>query len=440
MALPILTILMRIAAENPQTANDAFPRHLHDLSIRGVKAGSKPQHYPDGGGLTLYVPPTGAKVWRYRYRIGSAPGTLTIGAYPEVGIADARMAHRGARWLVERGIAPLQFIRDEDARLKADEKRAQANTFEAVAKNWMAHTKRALAASTSKHREAMLAKHVMPELGSRALTDITRKDLVALLRTIDAKTPETAKHCRIYINQVFDWAVAEDLIAGNPTPHAKEVQLRRVNARAVTPRKALPVGRIGAFVKTIKDASETEPATKNALQLVLLTWCRTSEVIGAKWCEFNLEAGVWTIPAERMKGGEPHTVHLSDQASRMLREMHARESNSEFVFPNKHKASRHMNRMTLTNWRQRHGFSEIMQVHGLRATASTWANESGRHRSDVIEAALAHRETDRIRAAYNRAQFADELRALWQEWADFCGKCEAIARAENVVALERKMG
>jgi integrase len=232
---------------------------------------------------------------------------------------------------------------------------------------------------------------------------------------------------------MFEFAEDAELIDANPTPRAGV--LVNASKRTEVPRKALPLSRLGEFLKTIEDAPETDPRTKAALRMLVMTWCRTSEVTGARWEEFDLDAGVWVIPAARMKGREEHRVFLSAQAVELLRELGPKASGP--VFPNRRKPSESMHRMTLTAWRKRWGFADVMEIHGLRAMASTWANESGKYRPDVIEVALAHKEGDRVRAAYNRAQFADELRTLWQDWSNLCDQRLSIAKSENVVMLER---
>ena len=431
-------ILARIVAEHPQAAADSFSRALDATTVRNAKPQPVARAENDGGGLSLYIPPSGAKVWRYRYRLAGKPGILTIGSYPELSLSDARTAHRGARWLIERGEHPIRYIEAEQERAAAEQAAKELSTFRAITEQWLAETDATLAKTTAKHRKAMLENHVLPILGDRPIADIRRKDLVDLLKPLDQGTPETAKHCRIYIKQAFDWAVSEELLTGNPTPSTKDVQAKRTGARAPTQRKALSINRVGEFIRTLKDAPESDPTTKAALQLLILTWCRTSEVIGAKWNEFNLDKGVWAIPAERMKAREAHTVYLSRQAVTLLRDLHNLTGAGQYVFPNRRRPSDHMNRMTLTSWRKRWNFGDEMEVHGLRATCSTWANENGKYRADVIEVALAHKENDRVRAAYNRAKFADELRQLWQDWADLCDEQEAIARSNNVIQIGSK--
>lgn len=411
-----LAILLGLAEQSALTA-DAFARSLNAAKVKNSKPNGKPQKHPDGGGLALYVPPTGAKTWRYRFRLGGKEQTLTIGGYPEVSLDAARRAHRAARWLVERGQSPLAFVSAEVDRLAAEKKAAVLGTFKAVAEEWLLATKGALAGSTAKHRRAMVDKYVLPELGDKPIGEISRKMLTPLLAKIDQSAPETAKHCRIYIKQIFDHALDHELVQGNPTPKAK-VLVNHASRKPV-PRKALGLNRLGDFLLTLENAATSDPLTKAAIKLLILTWCRTSEITAARWAEFDLATGVWSIPAARMKAKESHTVYLSRQALAVLHDMKTL-SFGEYLFPNKRDPQRPMGRTTLTEWRKRWGFAGEMEVHGFRALASTWANESGQYRPDVIEVALAHKEQDRVRAAYNRAEFIGELRKLWQDWADVC--------------------
>lgn len=397
-------------AEQHKLTTDAFARSLSAVKVRSLKASGQ---HADGGGLVLHVAESGAKSWRYRFRLADKGQTLTLGNFPEVPLEQARIAHRAARMLVAQGVHPGRWA-DGLAQAKTDAERVAAEgSFRTVAEKWMAATAGELSAATAKHRKAMLEKHIMPSLAARNVAAITRKELNALLSEIDQKTPVTARHCRGYVKQIFEFAEDHELIDADPTPRARV--LVRAASRRVTPRKALPMSRIGEFLQTLEDAPETDPLTKGALKLLVLTWCRTSEVTGARWEEFDLDAGVWTIPASRMKAREEHRVMLSRQAVELLKSLGSKVEGP--VFPNRRNPNACMHRMTLTNWRKRWGFADVMEVHGLRATASTWANEQG-HRPDAIEAGLAHKEKDRVRAAYNRAEFFDQQRAMWQEWAD----------------------
>jgi integrase len=429
-------VLLRLAEENKLTSDD-FRRELTAARVRTAKSATTPQTFVDGGGLSLYVPQTGAKVWRYRFRLAGKQQILTIGSYPNLSLEQARFAHRAARWLVSRGIQPLHHVEAEIERQQAMLLEKDLKSFRAVARAWLDATEVNLSYRTIKHRQAMLEKYVLPKLEGKRIDEITRKELRDLLTEIDKTAPVTARHCHGYIKRLFEWSVDAELVDSNPTPRINT--LTNASSRSVVPRKALPLKRMGEFLVTIEDAPETDLLTKAALKLLILTWCRTSEIVGARWFEFDLEAGVWTIPAERMKAGEPHRVFLSVQALCLLKALH-QFSTGEFLFPNRRSLGSPMCRMTLSNWRKRWGFADEMDIHGLRALASTWANENGQYRPDVIETALAHRERDRVRAAYNRAQFIKELRSLWQDWADFCEEALSCTRTEMTSSGTSEVG
>lgn len=213
MTTPI-SILLRLADNNALTV-DAFARVLNAAKVKNSRPRDKPLKIADGGGLALYIPPTGAKTWRYRFRLAGKEQTLTLGGYPEVSLEYARMAHRAARWLVERGESPLSYVQRKIEALLAEKQAAEFGTFGAVAEKWLDATKTTLAARTITHRKAMIHKYVLPELKDKQICEITRKTLSVLLGKIDQTTPETAKHCRIYIKQIFDYALDHELVQGN---------------------------------------------------------------------------------------------------------------------------------------------------------------------------------------------------------------------------------
>lgn len=432
-----LSVLLQLAAREG-LHDDTFARQLSAARVKTIKPGAAPQKLADGGGLTLHVAPTGAKAWQYRFRLEGREQTLTIGQFPSVALEEARRAHRAARWLVERGTHPGHFAKAEIARQEADARRAELNTFRAVSEQWLAASAAGVRPSTQANRAGMLANHVWPVLGALPLDGITRKAIVGLIDQIAQSAPVSAARCLMLVRQVFDFAVAHELVDASPVPGMAAVgkAVPAVGKRTVEPRKALPMGEVGRFLAAIDDAQDSDVLTKAALRLLALTWCRTQEVTGARWGEFDLDAAWWVVPAARMKAGAAHTVYLSAQAVALLRELRL-ESHGEYLFPNRRHPDQPMGRTTLTEWRKRHGFAGLMEIHGLRATASTWANDAG-HRPDAIEAALAHKEADRVRAAYNRTTYESQRRELAQAWADELDRRLAMHRAGNVVALAQK--
>lgn len=425
-------ILSTIASQHRLADGDHLARNLSDRAVKGTKPGEKPIKMTDGGGLMLYIPPSGRRVWQYRYVLAGKEQVFTIGVYPEISLADARAMHRAARWLVTRGIHPKAHVDAAIAATVAEEAARDTDTytFRAICEQWQDATVKTLAARTVKHRREMLATHVLSKIGNKPIRNIKRKELVELLAEIDTKAPVTAKTCRGYIKQCYDYAVDRELADGNPTP-AAGVLIHNAARRQIH-RKALPVGEIGEFLHAVETAGKTIWHTKAGLRLLLLTWCRTQEIIGARADEFDLAPGVWRIPAERMKARREHIIYLSTQAQELVQQLIERQSDDPkkagYLFPNwRRNAAGHVGRMTFNEWLRRNSWSDRCDIHGFRSTASTWANECSRYRPDVIEVALAHSDRDRVRSAYNRASYRDELQALWQDWANELDSREAEA-------------
>jgi integrase len=269
-----------------------------------------------------------------------------------------------------------------------------------------------------------LENHVPEALWHKPIAEITRPELLDFLRDIQERMADTAQRVRRRLDEVFEEAVEQGTISVNLVAllHAK---LRREHKpKRVTPRLALAFGSVPAFVERLR----AQPGIgARCLEFTIYTAARTEESIGAKWSE--IDGAVWNVPGKRMKGGEAHTVHLSDRALAILDEMRA--LGSPFAFPSILDKTRPLSNMAMLVLLRRMKRDDIT-VHGFRATFSTWANETAAARPDVIEACLAHREGDKIRAAYNRAQFAGERRKLLDAWAAYL---EGRDAANNVIEL-----
>lgn len=422
-------VLSALASSNKLPASDSFSRALSDPKVKNAKPKGKAAKIADGGGLTLYIPSSGQKVWHYRYRIAGTEQTFTLGSYPQISLADARMMHRAARWLVERHIHPRAYVEAQIKAAEEAEAAANARTFRTVCQEWQDATAKSLAPLTVKERREMLERHVLPSIGDVPITAITRKLLVELLTKIDAKVVVTGERCRGYLKQIFDYATDREIVGGNPVPNAK-VLLNSQN-RKPTPRRALPVHSVGKLMHELAVSNKAEVPTKLALRLLILTWLRTANIVGARWSDIDLQHRVWRIPAERMKGRVEHVIWLSVQAVAVIKEVASISppDKNEYLFPNA-RGRGHMGRMTLNGCLKRHGWKNVADVHGFRATASTWANEDSVSEPDVIETALAHQEKDPVRAAYNRAKYKRQLIDLWQRWADKIEQLEVAAGAE----------
>jgi integrase len=383
---------------------------LSDVTIRRTKPGSKPFKLSDGGGLFLLVQPNGGKWWRYKFRFQGKEKLLALGSYPDVSLADARDRHAQARKLLASGKDPSR--EKQEAKRQAVLK--SGNTFKAIAEEW--HQKR-LHKWTPLHAKKIMKSFeadVFPKLGSRPIAEITAADVLAVLRKVESRgAMETAHRVSQNCGKVFSYAVLTQRIERNP---------------AVDLRGALmPVEKKNnAFLKEdelpdylIKlEAYHGDTQTKLALKFLLLTFVRTSELRGARWKEIFWDKAEWRIPAERMKMREPHIVPLSTQAIAVLRELQSLGGQWEHVFPNQQKPTGCMSENTILYALYRMGYHSRATGHGFRSTASTILNEHG-FMSDVIERQLAHGERNKVRAAYNHAQYLSERRKMMQWWADY---------------------
>jgi integrase len=287
--------------------------------------------------------------------------------------------------------------------------------------------------SNPKHRAQWinsLEQHVPPELWKRPVGAIKAAELIDALAEIHRKVPETASRVQQRLGSIFEDAVLREVIDRNPmTGVAKEVR-RLVGARDRGRFAALPYRDAPAFMARLR---ESQGIAARCLELAVLSAARTSEVLGATWDEFDLDAAVWTVPATRMKAGETHTVYLSARAVEVVKGVQALGLHARYLFPSPMRPEQPLSNMAMLTMLERMKVRDRTTVHGLcRATFSTWANETNAARPDVIEACLAHEEANRVRAAYNRAQFTEERRGLLAAWADYL----ATPAAAGVVSLK----
>jgi integrase len=389
---------------------DNIARSLTDAAVRNAKPGQKPYKLTDGGGLFLLVQPNGGKLWRYKFRLNGKEGLHSLGAYPDINLAAARDLHRAARTQVANGVNPVQSRQAERAQAAQAELQAKAGDFLTVLQAWRDVTDMKLARASLKQRNNEIRKYLAPAFRNRAIADITRADLAAFLKKVEAKAPEVARNLRSYLSGIFEHAMDVGLVNGNPVPPPRAMKPRQQVSHA-----AMSVERLPAFLAML-DTCHVNLETRTAMWLTILTACRKNEATGASWSEFDLDAAEWTIPAHRMKGRREHCVPLPRQAVDLLRQL--REySSTEFLFPNRRDPRRPMAERSLNALMERNGF-EGETVHGFRSVFSTRFNGLGRN-PDAIERCLAHVPFDMVRRVYNRHEYKDERRALLQEWADW---------------------
>ena len=399
---------------------------LTDTAIRNAKAQAKPFKLADGGALYLLVTPAGSKLWRYRYRIAGAENLFALGDYPAVSLQQARELRDAARRLVKEGIHPSQH-RKASRLVTATE---AANTFEAVAREWIAQNRDHWSTYYAQQVETILAADVFPQIGGLPIRAVTAAHLLGILREIQKRdAPSIALLVRQWSSAVFRYAVAT-LRADSDPAAALRGAVRKPKTQHKRP---LAQKELALFLERL-DATQSGLSVSTALRLLLLTFVRPGELRGARWAEFDLDAAEWRIPAARMKMGEPHVVPLSRQAVKLLRQLKAEAGGRPQLFPNLRDPKRDMSPTTLNRALERMGYGGHFSAHGFRATASTLLNELG-YRPDVIERQLAHGERDKVRASYNQASYMPERKKMMQEWANYL---DAATGSGKVRAIKSK--
>ncbi|HQS16425.1 integrase arm-type DNA-binding domain-containing protein [Reyranella sp.] len=404
---------------------------LTDVLIRKAKAPAKPTKLMDERGLFLMLTPSGGRWWRFRYSYAGKEKLLSLGTYPDVSLKAAREARDDARKMLAKGIDP-SAVRQEEKRAKVE---AGANTFAAVAREWLENVKPKWAAVYHSDTEKRFEAYVFPDVGRRPIAELTAPELLAVLRKIEARgTVETAHKVARACGQVFRYGIATGRCDRNPTADLRDALKARPKVKHMA---ALPASELPDFLRKI-DGYDGELQTRLALRLLALTFVRTNELRGATWAEIDLDKAEWTIPAERMKTKAPHHVPLSEQAVEAFRMLQAINGKWPWVFAGR-TPSTPMSKNTVLFALYRLGYHGRMTGHGFRALASTALNEMG-FRPDVIERQLAHVEKNAVRAAYHRSQYLEERTAMMQAWADHLdaqraadGKVVAIGQARRTV-------
>lgn len=402
---------------------------LTDVAIRNAKPDAKAYKLADGAGMFLLVTPTGGKLWRLKYRIDGREKLLAMGAYPETSLSDARKRREEARALVARGIDPSR----EKQRDKARSRIQATDTFTAIANEYCAKRRRdgekGWSPATAIRSEYLLSL-LNGSIGRLAIADIEPADVLAAVRKIEAKgNLESARRTLQLASMVFRYAVATARLRSDPTRDLRGA----LTAPTVTHYGAITDAKgVGELLRAI-DGYEGQGLTKLALQFAPHVFVRPGELRHAEWEEIDLEAGVWNIPAGKMKMGKAHHVPLSKQALAILKQLHAATGPSGYAFPSIRTRTRPMSENTLNAALRRLGYtSKEMTGHGFRAMASTLLNESGKWNPDAIERALAHADTDKVRAAYHRGAHWQERVEMAQWWSDYL---DQLRKGADVVAF-----
>jgi integrase len=392
-----------------------MPKSLSDAAVRNAKAKPKAYKMSDGEGLFLLIMPSGSKYWRMKYFFGVKEKLLALGVYPEVSLADARERHAHARKVLAAGNDPGE-AKKEAKRLIIQK---QESTFEVVAREWHHIHLPKWTPKYAKKTLRYLERHAFPKVGTRPIADITTQELLSVMRKIEANGADLAHRLLQICAQIFLYAVITQRATVNPA-----ASLRGALTPVVKKNYAyIKPNELGEFLRSL-EAYQGALQTKLAMQFLILTFVRTAELRAAEWAEMDLNKAEWRIPAERMKMRDPHIVPLSRQAIAILKELRPLTGQWKYVFPNQHKPAGHMSENTILYALYRMGYHSRATGHGFRSTASTVLNEHG-FPPDVIERQLAHGERNKVRAAYNHAQYLPERRKMMQWWADYLDEVAA---------------
>jgi integrase len=391
---------------------------LNESRIRAAKPAEKPYKLFDERGLFMLVTPTGGRLWRFRYRHGGVEKLLTLGAYPDVSLKRAREKRDDARRHVADGVDP-------SAKRQA-ERKAAADTFVAIADEWLLTKKKALTPATWERDHNQLHKWVVPYLGNRPISAVEAPELLAVLKRIESKgVIDTAHRTREICGRLFRYAIATGRATRDISADLRGALAPRTTEHLGAITDPLKVGRLLRAI----DGYDGQPTTAAALKLAPYVFVRPTELRAAEWSELMLdgEQPEWRIPAERMKMREAHIVPLARQSIKILRELHPITGRQRYVFPAIGGGGRPLSENTINGALRRLGYSgDEMTAHGFRSMASTLLNEQGVH-PDLIELQLAHAERNTVRAAYNRAQRLAERREMMQGWGDYLDRLRANA-------------
>ena len=411
-----------------------------DATIKAKKPEAAPYRLPDGDGLYLLIRPDGKKWWRLDYTHAGKRKTLSLGTYPDTGLALARRKAAAERELVAAGIDPSAARKSEKAQraeTRETERRLAegiplADSFEAIAREWFDKFSPGWVASHGDKIIRRLERDIFPWLGARPIAKIKAPDLLSALRRIEERGAiETAHRALQNCGQVFRYAIATGRAERDISTDLRGalVPVSKTHLPAITDPK-----QIGGLLRSL-DGYAGFFVTKCALRLAPLVFVRPGELRKAEWSEIDLDNGEWNIPAARMKMREPHLVPLSRQAVEILRELHAVTGRSQYVFPGARTNGRPMSDNAVLAALRRMGIpKEEMSGHGFRAMARTVLDEVLGFRPDWIEHQLAHAVRDPNGRAYNRTAHLTKRREMMQAWADYLDSL----KVENVVPFKAK--
>lgn len=408
---------------------------LNQGVIKGAKPKDKPYKLTDGDRLYLLVTTAGGKYWKWNFRLDGKDSTYTIGTYPQVGLAEAREKRIALSKLVDQGIHPVDYDEEQKQKAKAD----KVSTFWANAEVWIESGKKNWTPNYLQNVETFLKRYAGPDtaFGQRPIKKISAPEIAKLLKSIAVRVkaiglerksggaPTLALMVRQWCGAVFRHAIAMGHADRNPVADLKASDV--IVRPKVKNNRALSRDELKKVLLAIR-VFTGHRQTAISMELLMRTFVRTAELRGATWSEVDWMSAEWTIPASRMKikDAGDHVVPLSEQSIKLLQELKEIDGTTKnapaWLFPNLRDAQRCMSATTINRALERMGFngkdSIGFSAHGFRGTASTLLHEEG-FRPEVIEVQLAHKERNSVKAAYNKAKYVADRRAMMQQWSNY---------------------
>ena len=410
---------------------------LSPATVRHAKPKDKLYRLRDGGGLSCDILTTGRKVWRYAYRIHNKQKTFTIGAYPEIGLSDARIKRDEAKEKVKAGIDPS--LEKQIAKVAIKE-----NSFQAIAESWLEHKKNEWSGATHDRTKSYLVRDVYPWLGKRDISIISTSEIILVIKKISERgANDAAKRVKGNIQQIYDYAVVHNKAERNT---ARDINIQLILPKTIKKHYAAitdPV-KLGELLRAINEY-QGSIVVRLALKLAPMVMLRPSELGNGEWVEIDFDNKAWTVPARRRKlpthlkkANKPehaHTIPLSSQMIIILKELQRYTGKGKFIFPSARGNSQPMSNNALRVALRIMGFTnEEITPHGFRGVASSFLNTLG-YRPDVIEAQLAHKDKNEIRSAYNHADYMEERKIMLQEWCDYL---DTLREGATVIPFKRQ--
>lgn len=376
------------------------------LTAMQVRNLNKPGRYADGNGLYLVVDPSGAKRWLLRVVVHGKRRDIGLGGTSLVTLSEAREKALSYRKLARDGGDPLAERRKEKREILTFAKAAE-----------QVHAEHKASWKNKKHGDQWintLKEYVFPHFGETRVDQVHTPEVLKALGPIWLAKPETARRVRQRIKAVLDWAKAAGFRSGENPVEGVEKGLPKQNGRD-SHHEAMPYGQVPAFITNLR-ASDAGEITRLALEFLILTASRTSEVLLARWEEIDLEQALWTIPANRMKAGRIHRVPLSDRCVEILKRAKVLGADSNYVFPGR-SAEKPLSNMVFLMMLRR--MKIYVTAHGFRSSFRDWAAEATHFPREVAEMALAHTIENKVEAAYRRGDLMEKRREMMQVWTDF---------------------